>query len=156
MTIRFSPLSTDDVRALQQGGKDVYGNLPEHQISDGNGNSCRHCLTNIPEGEPFIIVAYRPFETMQAYAETGPIFLCANPCEPASLSPALPKILDQADYIIRGYDDDERIIYGTGAVVPAHGIPKAAQHLYTSEERIAFVHVRSARNNCYQCRIDKV
>ena len=155
MTIHFSPLPTTRVRALQNGDKDVYGNLPERRISDGDGNSCRHCLKNIPEGEPFIIVAYRPFETLQAYAETGPIFLCANPCTPAPETPALPETLDEPDYIVRGYDSDERIVYGTGAVTPTPDIPAAAQRLYETNDRVAFVHVRSSRNNCYQCRIDK-
>lgn len=155
MTIHFSPLPTEQVRALQQGGKDVYGNMPEQRMSDGNGNSCRHCLTNIPQGEPFIIVAHRPFATLQAYAETGPIFLCANPCEPAIAQNSVPEILNEVDYIIRGYDKDERIIYGTGAVIETAKIPLVAQQLYDANDAVDFVHVRSARNNCYQCRIDR-
>lgn len=155
MTIHFSPLPTGQVRALQHGAKDTYGNLPEQRVSDGDGNSCRHCLTNIPEGEAFIVVAYRPFHSLQAYAETGPIFLCAKPCEPATAKTTLPEILDEADYIIRGYDADERIIYGTGAVTDTKRIPLAAQRLFDANDAVAFVHVRSARNNCYQCRIDR-
>jgi len=46
MRIHFTPLPTDHVRALQRGEKDCYGNLPDHRTSDGDGNSCRPCLTN--------------------------------------------------------------------------------------------------------------
>ena len=151
----FMPLPTDEVRRLQNGGLDAYGNAPEHRVSDGNGNSCRHCLKKIPEGEAYIVVAHRPFTSLQPYAETGPLFLCAKHCEPAVPDAAVPEILDSDDYIVRGYDRDERIIYGTGAVVPTADIPAFARHLLDTMEEVAFVHVRSAQNNCYQCRIDR-
>lgn len=78
--IRFSPIPTDTARALQTGGLDAYGMLPERKLSDGGGNPCRHCLGMIPEGAEMLVLAHRPFPALQPYAETGPIFLCAAPC----------------------------------------------------------------------------
>lgn len=155
MPLHFVPLPTDHVHALRNGGKDAYGNAPEDRISDGNGNSCRHCLKKIPEGEPYFVVAHRPFSSLQPYAETGPLFVCQKPCEPAVPEKKIPEILDAESYIVRGYDADERIIYGTGAVVPTPDIPGYAMRLFADNEAIAFIHVRSAANNCYQCRIDR-
>jgi hypothetical protein len=57
------------------------------------------------------------------------------------------------DYIVRGYGADDRIVYGTGAVVPTPAIAEKAEALLARDD-VAYVHVRSARNNCYQCRID--
>ena len=66
----------------------------------------------------------------------------------------LPAILASPDYILRGYSADHRIVYGTGAVVPtAQLCTKAATQL--ENPSVAYLHVRSARNNCYQCRIDR-
>ena len=66
---------------------------------------------------------------------------------------ALPEILASPDYIVRGYGADDRIVYGTGAVVPTARIEdEAAARL--ADARVAYVHVRSARNNCFQVRID--
>ena len=58
------------------------------------------------------------------------------------------------DYILRGYGADDRIVYGSGAVVPTHKICGRAHELLERDD-IAYVHMRSARNNCYQCRIER-
>ena len=55
---------------------------------------------------------------------------------------------------VRGYGADDRIVYGTGAVTPTSAIVDRAQELF-ADPAIAYVHVRSARNNCYQCRIER-
>ena len=154
MTVRFSPISTAVVRAYQAGGADANGQLPERQVSDGGGNPCRHCLQMIPAGAGMLVLAHRPFPAPQPYAEIGPIFLCADACE-AGGGADLPEILASPDYIIRGYGADDRIVYGTGAVVPTARITAEAQ-MRLDDPRVAYVHVRSARNNCYQCRIDRV
>ena len=43
---------------------------------------------------------------------------------------------------------------GTGAVVPTAGIPDYAATLLARED-VAYLHIRSARNNCYQCRVER-
>jgi hypothetical protein len=154
MTIRFRALPTEDVRALQLGGSDAYGFTAERRISDGDGVPCRHCLKNVAEGEGYLILAYRPFPALQPYAETGPIFLHARQCERAEEGDDVPEMLTSVDYIIRGYGKDNRIVYGTGAVTPTREIVSRAEALFERDD-IAYVHVRSARNNCYQCRIER-
>lgn len=155
MLIRFTALPTEAVRALQRGGTDAYGFVPEQKISDGPGTPCRHCLRNVQAGKPYLILAYRPFPALQPYAETGPIFLCAEECDRAPESDVVPMMFRPTpDYIVRGYGDDDRIVYGTGAVVPTRDICRQAHELLARDD-IAYLHVRSARNNCYQCRIDR-
>jgi hypothetical protein len=110
--IRFVPLPTEAVRAVQAGGADANGQVPERRVSDG-GNPCRHCLKMIPAGAGMLVLAWRPFPALQPYAECGPIFLCADPCE-AGGGEDLPEILASPDYIVRGYGTDDRIVYGTG------------------------------------------
>jgi hypothetical protein len=154
MTIQFKALPTEDVRALQRGAADAYGRTPERQISDGDGVPCRHCLKNVAAGEPYLVLAYRPFPALQPYAETGPIFLHAQECERAAEVEALPEMLESSDYIVRGYGSDDRIVYGSGGVIATGAIAARAQTLFERDD-IAYVHVRSARNNCYQCRIER-
>lgn len=153
MTIRFAPLPTETVRALQAGGPDAYGHRPERRTSDGAGVPCRHCLRQVPAGRDYLILAHRPFPALQPYAETGPIFLCADPCA-AGGGAALPEMLGSAQYIVRGYGADDRIVYGTGAVVPTPAIPARAEDLLARPD-VAYVHIRSAANNCYQLRVDR-
>ena len=53
------------------------------------------------------------------YAETGPVFLCADLCTAWS-DDGVPQILTTSpDYLVKGYTADDRILYGTGAIVPA-------------------------------------
>ena len=66
---------------------------------------------------------------------------------------AVPPILSTSpDYLLKAYGADHRIIYGTGAVVPAKTVNAYATDVL-ADPRVAFVDVRSARNNCYQMRI---
>ena len=153
--IRFLPLDTATVRALQRGGPDAYGFRAERAVSDGDGMPCRHCLANIDAGEDYLILAHRPFPAEQPFAETGPIFLHARECEAAEAGPRLPEILTQSPrYILRGYGRDDRILYGSGRVVEQADITAYAEELL-AEPEIAYIHVRSATNNCYQARIER-
>jgi len=151
--MRFEPIPTTVARHYQAGGTDANGQVPERQTSDGGGNPCRHCLGMIPAGAEMLVLAYRPFPAPQPYAEVGPIFLCADACG-AGGGEERPETLASPEYIVRGYGVDDRIVYGTGGVVATPAIGDRAGTLFT-DPRVAYLHVRSARNNCYQCRIDR-
>lgn len=153
MTMRFLPIKTETANALRH-GTDSYGLLPEMVVaSTGRNTPCRHCLDQVPEGRPYLIAAYRPFDDLNPYAEAGPVFLCSDYC--AAGGPEFPAaMLTSPAYIVRGYSPDERIIYGTGAVVPTNGIEAYCEDLLTRPE-IAFLHIRSASNNCFHCRVER-
>jgi hypothetical protein len=153
MQMRYVAIPTDVARHYQARGVDANGQAPERAVSDGGGNPCRHCLQMIPAGAGMLVLAHRPFPAPQPYAEVGPIFLCADPCM-AGGGEARPEALASPDYIVRGYGADDRIVYGTGGVVLTAAIPARAGELFT-DPHVSYVHVRSARNNCYQLRIDR-
>jgi uncharacterized protein DUF1203 len=153
--IRFIAMPTDAARGFQAGAPDAYGMAPERRISDGDGVPCRHCLEDVAKGEPYLILAYRPFPELQPYAETGPIFLHAGPCDRAEDQRKTPAMLMQrAAHLIKGYGRDDRIVYGTGQIVAAPGLAPAAAEILERQD-VAYVHVRSALNNCYTCRIER-
>ncbi len=133
------------------GMADAYGNPPEHQTSDGAA-PCRCCLRMIAQGEPMLVLAYRPFEAVHAYAETGPIFLCADQCAPTGT--ALPEAVVSPDYLLKAYSADERIIYGTGQITPRGDVESYAALLLARDD-VVFVDIRSARNNCWQVRVTR-
>jgi hypothetical protein len=152
--LKFVALATETTRALQAGNPDANGRTPERQISDGSGVPCRHCLSDVAAGEPFLILAHRPFPDAQPYAETGPIFLHAEPCERHGERAEVPALFrSRAQALVRGYGKDDRIVYGTGQVVPSAKIGAVARDLLARPE-VAYLHLRSASNNCYQCRIE--
>jgi hypothetical protein len=153
--IRFVAMPTEEARALQSGGPDAHGQAPERQISDGDGVPCRHCLRRVAEGEPYLVLAYRPFPDDQPYAETGPIFLHADACPRFDGGDAVPEILtERPEFVMRGYDERDRIVYESCAVVPGDGLVDGAERLL-GIPGVEYLHVRARASTCYQCRVDR-
>lgn len=153
MPLNFEAIPTKDARNAQNGKPDANGQIPERVISDGEGNPCRHCLSDIPKGAPMLILAYRPFPSKQPYAELGPIFLCAKRCERREDSHTLPSMLkNNAELLLRGYDALDRIVYGTGKVTKTNQIENILNIGFTNPE-ICYYHLRSASNNCFQAKV---
>jgi Protein of unknown function (DUF1203) len=152
--LRFIGLDSATVESLQGGAPDANGQPPERQLSDGGGNPCRHCLEDMPEGTPFLVLAHRPFPAPQPYAEVGPIFLHAEDCPHYEETGAPEMFTRRETILIRGYGSDDRIVYGSGKVIPTTQIESAAKEIF-QDPKIAYIHLRSASNNCYQCRIER-
>jgi hypothetical protein len=154
-SVRFVSLPTEVARAYQAGALDANGQKPERHISDGDGVPCRHCQRDVTAGEPYLILAHRPFDAAQPYAEVGPIFLHAEPCERYPATGEIPEMfLVRKHYLLKGYHPNDRIYYGTGRIVPSAEVAKAAAEILATPD-VAYVHVRSALNNCFQCRIER-
>ncbi|CAN5173920.1 DUF1203 domain-containing protein [soil metagenome] len=154
--IRFEAMPTEEARAYQAGKPDANGQTPERHICDGDGVPCRHCQQDIAAGDAYLILNYRPFPSRQPYAESGPIFLHADPCERFEEGNVPPRMFFQNGrrYLIKGYNAQDRIVYGTGKIVEPSDMPAAAEAIL-GRDGVKYVHVRSALNNCYQCRIDR-
>ena len=102
-----------------------------------------------------LVLAYRPFPSIQPYAEVGPIFLCAERCRRHHDTHVLPRMfLDWDRILVRGYTSDHRIRYGTGQVIDMTAVEPVAEQMF-SDDTVAYIHMRSASNNCYQCRIER-
>lgn len=153
--LRIIAMPTEHARAYQNGHADANGHPPERTIAVGQGNPCRHCLTCIKEGDGMLVLAYRPFDDLQPYAEIGPIFLHADECERYSPQAGMPAMFARWDLlIVRGYGTDNRIHYGTADHVPVaemEGYCKAA----FQNNNIAYLHIRTPRFTCYECRIER-
>jgi Protein of unknown function (DUF1203) len=153
--IIYRAMPTQDASAFWSGAVDANGQVPERAVSDGDGVPCRHCLADVAAGEAYLILAYRPFPAPQPYAETGPIFLHANPCQRADDADHIPPMLARRKaHLLKGYNASDRIVYGTGQIVDAPQLDAAAAAVLERPD-VAYVHVRSALNNCFTCRIDR-
>lgn len=151
----FSALPTDVADAIWRGGLDANGQTPERAISSGQGVPCRHCLRQVPKGAAFLILALRPFPHAQPYAEVGPIFLCAEPCVRWKGEGAPEMLAGYPSLLLRGYDANDRIVYGTGRHAPGAELETAASEIFDAFPAVRYVHLRSSTNNCYQGRIDR-
>lgn len=153
MKLLFKGMPTAHAQHLRNGGTDANGQVPLEVKAQGKSNPCRHCLQRIAEGEDMLILSYRPFETVQAYAETGPIFLHKNDCAHYQ-EPQLPDWFQHLDpAIIRGYNQHDWILYETGKVVAGAELAQACEAILSKPE-VSYVHIRS-RFNCFQCRVER-
>lgn len=152
MQIEFTGYDAVFVASVRSGGVDANGQVAERTVSDGGGNPCRSCLHDIPKGAGMLICAGRPFAALHPYAETGPIFLCADDCAPWLGKGVPPVLTTSPDYLVKAYSADERIIYGTGQITLSGNILDVAGQLLSRDE-VAFVDIRSSRNNCFQTRV---
>jgi len=150
-TTTYDPSFVAQIRA---GGPDANGQPAERAISDGMGKPCRCCLRPVPAGAEMLILSARPFDTLHPYAEQGPIFFCADDCVPWE-EDGLPPILESSpQYLLKAYDADERIIYGTGQITARADLETYAQTLFARDD-VAYIDVRSATNNCFLTRIPR-
>ncbi|MBL4796167.1 MAG: DUF1203 domain-containing protein [Oleispira sp.] len=138
---------------LRKGGTDAYNDIPQVRIAEGLSNPCRHCLQLIGEGEKKLVLAYMPFDTKQPYAETGPIFLHQQECGHYNSDIFPPWFMFLEPAIIRGYDDENWIVYETGAVISGSDIEKKCMTIFQNKD-VEFVHIRS-KYNCFQCKVER-
>jgi len=153
MRLDVRGIPTEQAEHFRRGGADAHGQPPLVRVAEGFANPCRHCLEMIPLGDEKLVLAYRPFEKLQPYAESGPIFLHRAVCE-RYVGDALPpwfELMDPA--IVRGYDAAHWIRYDTGRAVPGAEIADACREIL-ADETIATVHVRSVFG-CFQGRVDR-
>ncbi len=153
MKLNYIPYDTDWVASIRKGGPDAYGNEAEQTISDGSGLPCRYCLCDIPKDAPMLTAAACPFPELQPYAETGPIFLCAD-CAPYEREGMPPVLAGRKECLLKAYGADNRIIYGTGQITSTKAVDAYAKHLL-SDPKVAYVDARSATNNCFTLRIKR-
>ena len=85
---------------------------------------------------------------------TGPIFLCAQDCPPYAAHDLPPVLIGRKDALIKGYSADHRIVYGTGEIVPVDRLIATCETILMNA-KVAFVDVRSSRNNCFTFRITR-
>jgi hypothetical protein len=153
MKLKVSGISSQKVKELQEGGFDANQQPAQIHTAEGLGNPCRHCLNLIAEGDEMLILSYRPFDALQPYAETGPIFLHKEACKHYD-NDELPKwFVSLEPALIRGYDKNNWICYETADVVPGRDLTKTCMNILNNG-KVSYVHIRS-KFNCFQCTVER-
>ena len=151
-TLRYRGIDEDIARGVRDTLRDAHGNALHVWISDGDGNPCRSCLRLTPAGTRLILFAHRPFTTGGPYAETGPVFVHAEPCTPYTRQSAFPDDFRRRSLTVRAYDAGGAIV--EGYVVDGHLAESALQQLF-ADDRVAFAHVRSPGWGCWDFAVER-
>lgn len=153
MKLAVRGIDTTFVDSIRAGGADANGQPALRRRAVGPANPCRHCLQLIAEGDDMLVLAHRPFDSLQPYAELGPIFLHRHACQRYDAGRLPGWFVHLQPALIRGYDTHDEIRYETGDVVAGRDLPAACERILGRAD-VAYVHIRS-RYNCFQCRVDR-
>lgn len=149
---RIRPLSGDVAAAARDTRTDFLGN-PLVVLRDGGTHQCRVCLRLSRPDEGVILLAHKPFETSQPYAETGPIFVHEHACAPYNEPHLYPAEFPHSAVVLRGYSSDDRIV-DAQAVGRIRTVESAIAGMFETAE-VAYIHARNLGYGCYMFRIDR-
>jgi Protein of unknown function (DUF1203) len=142
----FEAIPAAELDRIRAAGRDEAGN-PLAVLTDTDGSPLRCCLRRARPGERILLIAYTPPGTAGAYAERGPVFVHADPCQGYLTPHQYPPELSRWQQVVRAYDRDGRIADGTLAAdgAEAHAIIER----WLGRPQVQRVHVRNVGYGCY-------
>jgi hypothetical protein len=143
----FDPIPLAELQLIRAAGTDEAGNRLAVQTDTTGGSPLRCCLRESEPGERLLLIAYTPPGGRGAYAERGPVFVHAEPCDGYLTPDRYPPGLSHRQQVVRAYDQDGRIADGILVNEGTHAMAVIRQLL--ARRRIAVVHLRNVGYGCY-------
>lgn len=102
--------------------------------------------------EGVILLAHRPFESNQPYAETGPIFVHERPCQPYNDSFTYPPEFPRSAVVLRAYSNEDRIV---GAEAVGERVVETVIEEILANPAVEYIHARNLGYGCFMFRINR-
>jgi hypothetical protein len=118
-------------------------------VTSPNEAPCRHCLRWAQPGEQVVLFPYASIAPGRPYAESGPIFVHAVPCQSYQAMGEFPAAFREGR-VIRAYDRQQNMI--AAEMVGGQEPESVIEKLFDNPE-VEFLQVRSAGRGCYTFRI---
>jgi hypothetical protein len=147
MTIIVEPIPSAELRKIRAAGRDEAGNELSVRTHAEGGDPLRCCLRETLPGEQVLLIAYTPPGTAGAYAERGPVFVHAEPCDGYLTPDRYPPGLSHRQQVVRAYDWDGQIADGVLAADGERTMTIIRSMLARPD--IALVHLRNVGWGCY-------
>ena len=156
--IRFTGIPTEALAEALASGVDPGGNRIEPFIDEdgGSGRPLRCCLSDSQVGDRIALIAWSPFLWQGPYAELGPIFVHADPCDGTATDATLPADLDARAMVLRPYGHDRKIAYHRVQHVAAGGSLTKELTALLAEADVDFVHGRNVTGGCFSFQASTV
>ncbi len=148
---QIRPLSPEVAELARQTRVDRFGNALT-VLRDGKPHQCRVCLKMSKSDEGVILLGHRPFESSQPYAETGPIFVHEQTCQPYEDSSTYPSEFPRSAVVLRGYSSDDRIL--DAQAVGERVVETVIDEMFANPA-IAYLHARNLGYGCFMFRINR-
>ena len=144
--LTFEAIPAAELAEIRAAGRDEAGNSLTVQADNG-GSPVRCCLRETRPGERVMLIACTPPGTAGAYAERGPVFVHADPCEGYPAPRRYPPGLRHRMQVVRAYDRQGRIADG---VLAADGLQaEAVIAEMLARPDAGLVHLRNVGYGCY-------
>ena len=149
---RIVPLATEIAQAARLRAREGAADHAHVTVDSPAGYPCRHCLRWAQPGEQVILFPYQSIQGGRPYAESGPIFVHAGPCERYVATHKYPENFRQ-HRVLRAYDSDSNMI---DAVVVPDDRPEAVIEQLLENPATAFLQARSLTRGCYTFAIERI
>jgi hypothetical protein len=145
--LRFLPIPSEVADEARRTLTDRFG----HRLHVTRTQApCRVCLKISKEPEDLILLSYQPLEDTGPYAETGPIFIHAQACEPYSDTQTFPSEFASRSLVLRSYNAAGEIV--DSLVSPPGTHEQWANHLFNDAVAVE-IHVRHISHTCFDFKI---
>jgi hypothetical protein len=146
-TLDFKAIPAAELQEARTAGLDEAGNRLTPQLVTEGGDPLRCCLRQTRPGDSVLLIAYTPPGTSGAYAERGPVFIHANPCQGYRTPHLYPPELSHRQQVVRAYDHSGQITDGVLASDGDHALQVISELL--ARPGVALVHLRNVAWGCY-------
>jgi hypothetical protein len=146
-TLIFEPIPAAILERIRAVGQDEAGNRLTEQVVAEGGNPLRCCLRETAPGERVLLIAYTPPGTSGAYAERGPVFIHAAPCDGYATPGQYPPGLSHRQQVVRAYNTAGQIASGVLVSDGEHAMTAIRELL--AQPDVPLVHLRNVGYGCY-------
>jgi hypothetical protein len=143
----FEPIPPATLQQIRAAGTDEAGNQVSVRVVTEGGSPVRCCLREAVPGDRLLLIAYTPPGTAGAYAERGPVFIHAEPCDGYRTPDRYPPGLSHRQQVVRAYNHDGQIADGVLASDGEHATAVIRDLL--ARPGVALVHLRNVGYGCY-------
>ena len=152
LEFRIVPLSTELADAARRAADAGASDHAVIAADSTTGYPCRHCLRWALPGEQMILFPFAAIPAGRPYAESGPIFVHAKPCERYSKTHEYPEPFRRWR-VLRAYNSKQDMI---DAEIVNGNEPEPIIEKFLQNPETAFVHVRSVSHGCYTMQVERV
>lgn len=152
LNYRVVPLPSEVAEAARQAAAAGASDHATIVADSPTAYPCRHCLRFANPGERVILFPFASVPSDRPYAETGPVFVHAEPCERYADTETYPPAF-RMNRVLRAYNSNYDMI--DAAVVNGEE-PQAVIEKLLENPETDFIHVRSATRGCYTMGIERV
>jgi hypothetical protein len=150
-------ISADEAAAIRNTRVDHFGNTVLEQLATGSG-PCRVSLRPFIAGkDKRLLFKHSPFSVDNAFNQSGPVFISADPVEPYSdihnFPPEIKANKRSFPLTLVGYTTGQMMAHTR--LVGDADVEDLIEEIFATHPEVDYLHARNAQAQCFICRIER-